>query len=446
MSRGSTKNVLIVAYEFPPKGGSGVQRVVKWAKFLPKYGWRAHILTAKDIPSGMYDETLLAEVPPESRIEATFSLEPTRLYRAVSKLKPRRAGGGASGGPGGGGKRGATNLPNWAIRLFQLPFFPDEKIGWLPYAVAAGMRLIETESIAAIISTSPPATSHLVGRALHRRSGLPWLADFRDPWVGNTFKAPITPLHAAADRRLEARAVGAADIVTSANEATTEAFRKRYPAWAGRFHTLTNGFDPDDFKGLPPVPLDETGFNIVYSGTFYGERNPRTFLSALAELCAEDAALAEAVRVYFVGPTDPETDRLIKESGLGERVTQTGYVSHKESVAYLMSAAVLLLIVSPGAESRGHLAGKVFEYLGAGKPILALVGEGEAAALIREAGAGPVVDPREAPAIKEAISGLFQAYRAGTSAFESKAEVVARCDRRDITGRLAGFLDEVGRQ
>lgn len=445
------RNVLIITYEFPPKGGPGVQRCLKFAKFLPEQGWRPIILTISDPPAAVRDESLLAELPPEAMLFRSYSLEPTRAFLATKRLIGRRRRDGeevemSQPSQIEEGKRNLTGLPTWAIKGIQALFVPDEKIGWYPWAKREGRRIIDAHRPEVIMSSGPPNTAHVIAAALKRETGIPYVADFRDPWVGNFFLKPPTPLHAWFNRRLERRVVEAADKVISISETMTEGFISCYAEEdASKFITLTNGYDLDDFPG--PDELGRSGrrpFVLIYTGTFYGTITPEPLFAAVRGLIDSGAIDPGEFEIEIVGPAEADTGRLIDRFELDSIVQRPGFKPRADALRDLAAADCALLVLGPEPASTLILTTKIFEYLAARKPILALVPEGDAAKLIKEAGAGLVVHPRDIESIAAALMELIAGHRRGQPLVSYHDKVVERFDRRRLTARLATVFSDVG--
>lgn len=410
------KKVLVIAYLTPPAGGAGVQRTAKFIRYLPEFGWQPVILTVRPGYYRLKDQSLSAEIPPGVVFHRTRSMQlPTWVPWRVR---------------------------NWVARWVLVV---DEHLGWYPFAVQKGMQLIESEGIAAIYSTSAPYTAHLIGDALHQHTRLPWIADLRDPWIGNFSRRHPTRLHQRLDARLEARVMRATSDVLVTSQPNRNDLLARYPELRpDRVTLITNGYDQQDFTNVEPVPLPAGRFTILYSGSFYtNERSPQPFLSALKLALDEKSLPPQRIQVIFVGNISPQINQMIEQMGLSEQVQTTGYLPHRQNIAYLLAADLLLLIMGRSHALQGMLTGKVFEYLAAGKPILALAPECADAELLREAQAGVIVPPEDIPAIASALVDLYIRWAQNDLKTAPRPEVVARYERRNLTARLANILDNL---
>jgi len=413
--------VLIVTLYFPPAGGGGVQRSLKLATHLPALGIETHVL-APDDPKWVHRDDEL-EPPTQAWVHRARYLGP-KGRRPADELHGTQ-----------GLERALTQTRLFARRLL----VPDENVSWNLTAIPAAIRIARTEGIDAVLTTSPPSSVHLVGAAVKRATGARWVADLRDSLLAHP--------HRDADRlavRLKeqteagiARAVARyADAVVGASEAITEEARDLSPR--GRVVTIENGCDFDDFVGLEYHRGER--FRITHTGSFFGKRDPRPFLSALAESAPD-------VTARFLGDFRPADRDWAETLGLGDRLQLLPYASRRRSLELQRdSDALLLLIPEAGGRGRGVLSGKVFEYLAAERPILAAVPpDGAAAALIRETGTGVVAPPDDVQALRGALAELVERWRAGQ--LDGRAlspEVRERLSRRARVQDLAELLLELG--
>lgn len=415
------KRVLVIAYYFPPMGLSGVQRVAKFVKYLPQCGWQPVVLTVAPGGYFAYDESLLREVTEAgAKIHRTRSIDPTQVFNAQKTVSL----------PAEGKRRRWSTLSQWL-------FVPDNKIGWFPFAVREGLRLLRDTPCHLIYSTAPPYTAHLVGAWLQRKTGLPLVLDYRDDWVGNPRHHYPTRMHERLSATLERWAMRQARAAFTINEPIRTSLARRNPRTP--VHLLPQGFDPADFD-VSPAAKPEGKMRLVYSGIFYDAQTPDFFLRALAEVLARQPALREDVEALFVGLVPDQSRQLADELGLANVVSYAGYVDHRDAVAYLKSADVLWMTIGrrPGAE--GISTSKLFEYFGAKKPILALVPGGAARDALAEHGAATVVAPDDVSGIAEALLRLFAQWKQKRLP-EPNTAYLATFDRRRLTAQLAAAFD-----
>lgn len=409
------KKVMVIAYHYPPLGGGGVFRTLKFTKYLPEFGYQPHVLTVKNPMYRTKDPTLINEIPPKAEVHRTFSLE-NRIFRIPRLLK--------------------INL-KWF-------YMPDENIGWLPTAILAGARFIKKENISVIFATSPVYTSLLIGYFLKKKTKKPLVADFRDPWTDNAFIKYPTKIHSAIERKIENMVLSQADYVTAATDTIKNRLIKRHPYLKTRIATITNGFDQDDLKDLKIYHKTDR-FRITFAGSIYGLLTAKPFLRAMKELIIENSEVKEKMEAVFVGNYGKETAFLVDEFGLEENVKLVNYVPHKECLEIMVnSQALLLLITTKSSEGEGILTGKIFEYLAARKPILAIVPpNGEAAKMIKSLGAGTVVSPWDFPLIKKTLAKFYEKWTKGET-FSTEGDI-GKYSRKSLTQQLAQIFDNVSR-
>jgi len=414
------KNLLVIAYLFPPLGGSGALRPLKLAKYLPHYGWRPIVLSAKNSDwYYAYDPELLTELPSDAVIKRSFMFKASWFYRVLNPYKNPR-------------------LDRFLRHVF---FHPDEQIGWLPFGWHAGRRLIQRHNIQAIYSTSGPLTNHLIARRLKQRFGIYWQAEFRDEW----FEAPNLSLPTRFHRRLhyslEKKIVTRADkIVAMAPEFCN--YLAKHKVDKDKFCTLTAGYDPEDLQQyvLPQGAGPRQGlFRIAFIGLFYETFRPTALLRAVTELIDQGVIGAHEVRIQFVGANSPED---IPWPDKYRVCKFTGFLKRREALGHLAISDALLLLLSK-ERGPGVIPSKVFEYIGFGKPILALVPpHSTVAGIITAEQAGIVADFEDIAAIKNAFLQLITRWRRGDLATPSRRNDIAQYDYRCITQRFAALLDE----
>src|SRR2546430_6614127 len=383
--------VLLVTMYFPPSGGGGVHRPLKFATHLPAHGIETHVLAPDDAKWIHSDPELVP--PTQAWIHRARYLGP-RSRKLADELH---------------GRHGLDRLSRQARSLSRRVLVPDENVGWNLTAIPAAVRIARAEGIDVVITTSPPNSVHLVGAAVKRITGARWVADLRDSVGAHPHRRVERASVRAKEKVSEsvARLVARqADVIVAASEAIAEEARALEPA--GVVTTILNGADFDDFAGLEYSPGDR--FKITHTGSFFGKRDPRPFLTALAESGLED------VVARFVGGFPAGDREWAKERGLGDRLELHPYVPRREALALQRdSEALLLLIPDADGRGRGVLSGKVFEYLAALRPILAAVPpDGAAAELVRETGAGVVAAPDDVPALAAGLTDLRARWAAGT--------------------------------
>ncbi|MEX2116105.1 MAG: glycosyltransferase [Bacteroidota bacterium] len=433
------KKVLIVSYYFPPSGGPGVQRVLKFVKYLPVFGWQPVVLTVENGDFPARDESLLKEIPPTVTVYRTKIFEPYSLYRKLT--------GKAEGSPvdvenipGSPRKRSLTE--SFAAFIRSTFFIPDARIGWYPYATTEGLEIIRNEGIQAIYSSSPPYTTAVIARRLHQMTKLPWIAGFRDPWTGFLSTPDRWFFPAAVDRYLESSVIRDATIIEAAWRGILKDIMKKNSAvdCTKLFH-LPNGFDSEDYPPVDREPGDR--FVVTYTGSLYGKRNPEMFLKAVEELVAEGSVDPGRILLQFIGRFGAEVRDMVERSGIRQSVRLVPYLPHAESIKELLRSDALLLIVDNARGSEEIVPGKVYEYIGARRPIIALAPEGAVAELIRETRSGFVAEGSDVGKIKSAFLEYYRKFPYDTPAIEQDMRAVQKYERREITRHLASLLDAV---
>lgn len=412
------RRLLVLSYYFPPFGMSGVQRTLKFVKYLPEFGWQPVVLTVAARGSYGYDPGLMEEVS-RAEIHRTFSLDP--LFLSPKGQRPIAA-----------ARRGWVALAN---RLF----LPDNKLGWIPFAVRKGREICRAAPVDAIFSTAPPFSSHLAALRLKAKTGRPLVCDFRDDWTGNPLAAYASPWHRKLDLGLEDKVLAGADRVTAVNQEILDALQQRHPqAGRDKFRLLPQGFDPSDF---PPAPSKKSPeFLIAYTGTFVEKRSPEPLLRALALIRAKNPEIFATIRVALAGAHRRQDQLLVKSLGMQDRVYFPGFLPHRESVALLQRADLLWLVIH-SSEGSAVATGKIYEYLGAGRHILASVPtDGQAARLLEETGAGRAILPDDHQTLAEAIRERFDQWEKGARDFKPRVD---QYNRRTIAGLLAGELNRL---
>jgi glycosyltransferase involved in cell wall biosynthesis len=380
---------LLVSFYFPPAGGGGVQRPLKLAQYLPPLGIETHVL-APDDPRWIHRDDAL-RVPTQAWVHRARYIGPMGR-KPAEELH---------------GKEGLERLATQAKLFGRRALVPDENVSWNLTAIPAAIRLVRQHGIDVVITTSPPNSIHLVGAAVKRATGARWVADLRD--------SPVAHVHrrseSAAVRAKEKVDLGVAKIVARSADAIigvadfiSDEMRALGPR--GPVVTIPNGSDFDDFEGLSYAPAAR--LRITHAGSFFGKRDPRPFLQAL-----HDSGLD--VKARFLGDFRSADREWAEGLGLGDRLELIPYAPRATSLALQRdSEALLLLIPDAGGRGKGVLSGKVFEYIAAGRPILAAVPpDGAAADLIRETGAGIVAAPDDVGALREALAELDRRFRGG---------------------------------
>ena len=427
--------LLVITYYWPPSGGAGVQRCLKWVKYLPALGVEPTVLTV-DADQATYpvrDESLLREVPAGVRVIRTATLEPFGSYqRLTGRAVPH----------GGFANEGAPGLSQKLLRFVRGNLFiPDPRRGWNAYALAAvGRLLAQGETFDAVLTSSPPHSTQLIGLELQKRHGLRWLADLRDPWTDIYYAKDLHRTAAAAwlDAHYEQQVLRAADAVLVTSPATERLFRRKLPDLAkGKIVVLPNGYDAADFQGVSTPPAD--CLRITHTGTITAGYRIEGLLRALR--ATANAHPAVPLRLRFVGQVDAGVRAQVAAAGLAETTEFLPFVPHHESVAYLLSSSALLLAIPDVALNQGILPGKIFEYLAARKPVLCVGPAGsDADHILREAAAGQALPYDNYELMLSTLTALARRWQLSPDLDLPASAVVARYARQAQAARLAGLV------
>lgn len=442
------RRLLMVAYTFPPVAGVGIERTLKHVTYLPEMGWQPVVVAPSDPGYRLVDPGTLARVPPGTEVHRARSIEPAHLRRTVGALLRRdRPGGQAAAPPGPAPTRrggGARQLVERAWRAYvQLAFFPDEQLLWAPGAIAAGIAADDADPVTAIYSSGPPWTSHLVAAAVQGLTGLPWVADFRDPWIGNAYAHRLPAPHRAARAALERMVVerAAASVFASAGVRDEYAIRYREPA--ARFVTIHNGYDLADIAAASvdaskPPPGDGR-FRVLFTGSVQYVPEFTLFVDGMDLLLARRPELRDRLRVQFVGWFSPEVEAIAatRLPALAPTIERLGYQPKGRTLGLLRAAdaALVLLAAGPG---RQHVASaKLFDYLGLDRQVLAVAPPGEARRILAELEWGVGVEPSP-DGFSDGVERLLAEPPPARLADPER-----RFERRSLSRRLADVLDGV---
>lgn len=416
----AAKRVLFLAYNFPPMGGGGVQRSVKFVKYLPHFGWVPAVLAADDPYYWARDDTLLGDIPADTIVKRLSSTRPHTLYRLLAAVTSEA-----------GAQRIANNV-----------LIPDDRILWALRAARAARALIRKFTAGVIYTTSPPHSTHISGLILKRKTGLPWVADFRDPWTGDFRYDPPTRWVRKAHTACERAILTTADRVICITESARQKYIEDFNLDPRRLVTIYNGFDAPDFYRAPGYKRGRTDrIVITHSGSFYGVYFPELFFRSLAAALDADADLGRRVTVRFVGVMEKWMQESIRAI-LPGRCEFTGYVSHPEAVRAIVESDINLIALPVDRKTSYHVPGKLFEYLAAKRPILAVAPTGETARIIESTRAGTVLSHDEKGPLSEALGRAIPELAAsGGSAADARA--IGQFERKSLTGRLARVFDDV---
>lgn len=414
------EKVLIIANQFPPMGGSGVQRSVKFVKHLRSFGYEPVVFTREVGNMPLKDETLLKDVPEGVKIVRTAPRECTEM-------------------------KGIMRIPGKVLGKVMIP---DSARLWAEGSKGAVLKLIEEEGIKIVYTTSAPYSDHLLGRYIKRKMPqIKWVVDFRDEWTNNpyTLDNPYNPIRTSIEKKMEYSVLMEADSLITNTPVMRRNFVENNSLKGDNFYVIPNGYDVEDFVNYDLTKRTNPKLTMVYTGALYGRRKPDTFFQAIKELKDEGKIDGSKVLVRLIG--NYHKDKLqgqIDSYGLTDQFEIVGYVPHNVCIKHQLDADVLVLIEGCGRGSDAFYTGKIFEYMNTGRPVLAVLPEnGAAADLVRESKIGVVAHTENVEAIKTAIKGYYDKWLEGRLDFEPDRSVIERFERKELTKALAQVFDKL---
>jgi glycosyltransferase involved in cell wall biosynthesis len=429
------KKVLIITYYWPPTGGAGVQRWLKFSKYLPQHGWEPVIYTPANPEAPAIDESLLRDIPRDLTVIRTPIWEPYRLYK---KFTGQRTDEGIKAGFLSEKKK--PGLPERiSVWIRGNLFIPDARKYWIRPSVKFLLKYLAAHPVDAMVSSGPPHSMHLIALGLRKHTTIPWLADFRDPWTGIDFydRLMLSPRADRRHKRLEAAVLNTADRVVTVSWNWAEDLRK---LGATRTEVITNGFDPDDFPSVNKVPAPS--FQLCHIGSLNRDRNPEFLWNYLGERIKSDEDFKKDLSIRFIGQTDYSVFESLGRNGLSAFAEKTNYLPHDMVLRETARARLLLLLLNNTPNVQGIIPGKLFEYLASGRPVLCIGPTGgDAARIIAETGAGITVDFGDIAALDKALTAFYQQYREGS--LEASTTGIAAYSRKELAGRMARLLNEL---
>lgn len=433
------KRLLMIVPFFPPMAGGGVYRPLSFVKYLERFGWRTTVIAPRGDAFWIRDDRLESQIPDSCDVIRTATLSGQALLARLrgrsgpafprDEIAPNRA----------ATQRRSSGGFNLARRIASFFLIPDTYVGWRPYAARAAREAVENESFDAIYSTSPPETSHLIARDVHRRTGLPWVADFRDPWMNLYLFKPPTPLHAALHRRLERRVCREAHVVVTTRWHEDQ-IKRSYPGARG-VARISNGYDAVEVKSVEALRPVKERFRIIHAGMLTQKRTAEPFLRGLRRFLVERPDIRSKVEVLFVGAREDRNERAVRDLELEDVVEFRDTLPHDETLQLERRSHILLLIKHVNPDYQGMVPGKLYEYIGLGRPILALVPGGEAAGLVEALGRGVLAGQEDERGVARAIAQLYEKFEHGTLDESFDLSPRHEFSRESLTGDLARLLN-----
>ena len=435
------KRVLIISYYWPPTGGSGVQRWVKFAKYLPEEGWQPVIYTPENPEQLAVDASLEAEVPAEAEVIKTHIIEPYELYKKVLRKSGHSKEAVEVNPVNAQNKSFLQKAAMWIRGNF---FRPDPRCLWIGPSVRYLKKYLEEHPVDLIVSTGPPQSMHLIGLRLARETGLPWVADFRDPWT-KIFYFKHLQMTKATERwhgTMEKKVLDEASTVVAVSPLVQQEFQAMTDT---PVELITNGFDECDFpseKDIEAYGGPDKDFTITHTGLFAADGNPTVLWDVLADKCQADEYFRKRLKIRLVGKTDEQIIRALEERGLKDMLEDMGYQPHQVAVQEQRSASVLILPLRKEPEYKAVLPGKLFEYLASYRPVLGIgQKDGAMAMILNETQTGRVIGWEDKEGISEYIEQCWKKHLEGRLTIEGGD--ISRFTRRSTTRQMAGLFDRL---
>jgi glycosyltransferase involved in cell wall biosynthesis len=412
------KRVLMIAHQFPPIGGSGVQRTVKFMKYLPDFGWEASVFTRQAKKAPLKDTTLNLDIPKGSPI-----------YRSA-----------------------AWDMSEWVFPLNlagkyfrRRILIPDGERLWQIFARKKAISIVQTERFDMLYSTSQPFSTHLLALEIKRACpSLPWVIDLRDEWTNNAFVKAYgyKPFRINREKAMEREIFETADAIVINTPFMRDNSVRDNPDLKDKFHVIPNGFDKEDFEGLEPRRKNER-FTLTYTGLIYGNTSPETVFKAVSGLLRKNLVRPDSIRLRFIGRfKEGLLEKMAMAYKLEDIVEALQYMPHKQSIQNLIWSDAVLLLLGEGTEA--IYTGKLMEYINTGRPILASIPEnGAAAALIAETKTGFVAGCRDVETTAKHFLTLYEDWLHGREAFQPDMQKIAQYERRELTKKLAEIFDSL---
>lgn len=430
--------VIIISYYWPPSGGAGVQRWVKFVKYLRDFGWEPVVYVPENPEYPSLDESFVKDLPDGLEVIKRSIWEPYNIYRTLT---------GKGNQPINAGFISENTKQGWkdklSIRIRGNLLIPDPRCFWIRPSVQFLTEYIRKNPVQAVVTTGPPHSMHRIGYGVKKRfPDLPWLADFRDPWTNIDFYSELglTRISDAIHHRMERQVVQSADAVVVVSGGMTEEFKLLKPK---QLVMIPNGFDTADVRKTDTQP--DKQFTISHIGTMNAARNPEIIWKAIRALCDENIFFNNDVKIQLIGKVDFSVLESLKAFQLEDKAEKTDYLPHADAIRRQQSSQVLLLIINNTPNAKGILTGKFFEYIASGRPVLGVgPSDGDAAQVLNETGAGKMIDFEDVETAKSVLRDWYLLYQEKKLKIETSD--VEKYSRRSLTGRLAELLNELKRK
>jgi len=424
------KKVLIITYYWPPSGGSGVQRWLKFVKYLRDFGIEPVIYTVENPNYALIDDSLGSEIPEGIEILRKPIWEPYKLASIFSKKKNNQESVGF-----------LTKKKSFSSKVISYIranyFIPDARMFWIKPSVKFLRKYLKENKIEAIISSGPPHSMHLIALKLKKELGIKWISDFRDPWTDIDYlhQLPLTKRSIQKHEQLEKKVLQNSDGVIVVGET----MRQSYLNDCKNITVITNGFDQDEVE--EKVTMDEE-FSITHIGLMNEDRNPKILWQALAKLCKENTSLHNNLKIRLIGKVSEKVVEDIKTYGLLDKLELIDYLPHKEVIKHQQKSQILLLSINNVPSSKGIITGKIFEYLMAKRPIIAIgPTDGDLAKILDSTNSGAVIEFNDTNSMVSKLENLYELY--DNNNLQNESSNIQQFHRKQLTENLAKLINQV---
>jgi glycosyltransferase involved in cell wall biosynthesis len=425
------KKVLIITYYWPPAGGPGVQRWLKFVKYLPDFGIQPIVYIPENPTYPIIDEALVKEVSDTAIILKHKIFEPYQLASFLSKNKTKKISSGIIPN-----QKKQSFLDKVFLLIRGNLFIPDARVYWVKPSVSFLEKYISENNIGTIITSGPPHSLHLIGLELKHKLDVKWFADFRDPWTTIGYHKALRLSNYAANKhkKLERKVLNTADTIIVTSNTT----KKEFEAITKKpIAVITNGYDTEN---IAKQALD-TKFTLAHIGSFLSERNPQLLWESLVELVQEIPDFKTHLEIKLIGAVSQEVLETINEFGLDSYLNNLGYVSHSEAIAHQRKSQVLLLIEINSEDTKSIIPGKLFEYMVSGRPIIAIGPNGsDFAEIITTTNTGVFFDYSEKMKLKSVLLNFYNQYLEGK--LQSNAVGLQQYSRKSLTEKLVELINK----
>jgi glycosyltransferase involved in cell wall biosynthesis len=427
------KKVLFITYYWPPAGGAPINRILKFYQYLEEFGWEVFVLTTEGGDFPFEDESLLKEVRPNTKVYRSKGLSLHKIFSSVSPKSKKNF------VPYGFTDASKSSLMDKLSRWVKYNFIPDTRFPWYFSTVSKAVQIVREEKIDLIFSSSPPQTNHLIARRVARKTGLPWVADFRDPWtdvfwlLNNSIRWKW--IHAM-DKRIEKKTIAKMDAIITVGPSLVEILQRKTDK---KINLISNGFDDVYFRDLHYHKNKK--FRITYAGSLSKEQDPVCFFRAM-ELLKENQDFYQNVEILFLGNFPSYLYDLVNSSSYKDKTLYSPYTFYTDSLAIIAQSEMLLLIVPETDDNKCILTSKLFDYMGACRPILAFGPEdGDAALVMKDAQAGEMINYKDSQKAADYLLKVFENWNSDAEGFYVQKEKIEKYTRRNLTRQLSEIFN-----